>query len=959
MGSSMNFNLVYQNIRSIRKNLDKLLVYIGSGNLQPQIIGLSEIWIYDNEVANYGVKGYDLFTSCLHDKRSGGVAVYAHSSLNCKQFNLLFQTFNAVGLTFFINSKLVCIICIYRLGYTDISSFIDEFSGLLEGLSHSNLIIMGDFNIDFLKQNAMLDRLLILLSEHGLDNILEPTRITNTTATCIDNVLHRFDQRYFPVVSYSVLDLKISDHCLIEIKITGTFNIKSNSRRTFEVLQIDFNKLKELLLYEVWTDVYSCLDASKAYDNFIKIFKGHIKKSTSIKLCANRSTKLKPWMSDDLLRLIRKRNNICRLAKKHNSNRRLKQYSLTLCDSVNLQIDIAKKSFYSQKFSNNGSDARKNWKTVNEIINGQPDSVEIKEIVNQRGCKISGPVQIANEFNEFFTSVGDANAASLLLNDDKNRIICQYYQSIDSCVFSEISSGEVYFTILSLKNNSTPGLDGISNNVVKKMSWFLVDVLSFIFNLSLVTGTFPTSLKRALVVPIFKNNDKTSMNNYRPISLLSVFSKIFEKAIKSRIVFFLEKRDFFSPDQYGFRKNKNTEQAIVSFLEQVTEHIDKGSKVSTLFIDLTKAFDRVQHSTLLKKLYCCGFRGITRDWLSSYLHGRTQLVRVNGQLSKELPINVGVPQGSVLGPLLFLVYVNGIFRQQFRGSPTAFADDFSFTYASPSYQENIMLIDHDLKSLSIWLEAHNFVLSHKTKLLHFRDTSSLYLETTYHTFKCSRNNNTQCPPNDCFLVNTVDEFRYLGIIIDRDLNWKAHTQGLKTRLSLVSRKMYVLRLFCPQYLLRTIYFALADSILQYGLSCWGSACNATLRPIYVRQKQLIRIMCFKPSFSPSWPLFENLSILPLRHIFVFKVLRIFYVKSGNNFVTHAGYNLRSNHTFLKHIPKFRLDLRRNFINIVAPIIFNNLPLDIRKCGNFSSFSIYLKEWLHQTKNIDHLFQLLV
>lgn len=368
---------------------------------------------------------------------------------------------------------------------------------------------------------------------------------------------------------------------------------------------------------------------------------------------------------------------------------------------------------------------------------------------------------------------------------------------------------------------------------------------------------------------------------------------------------------------------------------------------------MTKAFDRVDHTILLKKLSCWGFREAIQKWFSSYLNGRSQCVRVNGQLSNELEIRIGVPQGSVLGPLLFLVYINGIFSQNFNGSPTAFADDVSFTYSGPDISYNINCIQQDLVSLSIWLKAHNFLLSDKTKFMHFKQRNSSACPINYHEFGC--NSNIPCASTGCFQVNQVSEFRYLGIIIDEKLNWKSQVESLKIRLLLVARKMYVLRLYCPNYLLRIVYCALVDSILQYGLSCWGGACQTILNPVYVRQKHIIRIMGFRATQDPSWPIFQSLELLPLQHLYVFKVLKLFYIISGNDFANYADYNLRSNFQFKKNVPKFKSNLRRSFFSVISPILFNNLPTHLRMCSGLSVFSKTLLIWLKQTKNIRHLF----
>lgn len=955
--SAERFNLVYQNIRSMRRNADKLFAYIGTLKEKPLLIGLSEIWIYDDEVDNYNLDGYSLFVSGNNASRSGGVAIYIRNSLYCNNFIINFSTFDALGITFSLNSKDICVVCVYRLHYMSIEKFIEEFSKMLGSLSYINLLILGDFNIDLLQNSSVVDRFLVLLANNGLEAVVkDPTRITDVSATCIDNILCRLDQRFFDYTSCSVTDLRITDHCLIEMELSGKFTRNSSPSKKLDMFHINYGKLNEVLLHEDWNDVYRSADASAAFDNFYRIFGDHLA------ICTNRSRtkkseKLKPWMSDCLLNLLCKRNKFCRLAAKHPNNIRLKAYSLKLCNMVNIKITSTKRDYYSQKFLCNGKDARKNWQTVNEIIVGPAISSEITQITDGKGTMLTDSLLIANEFNKYFTNVGDSKCATGDINPaDKANSVSDDHCPINSFYFEPITPCELYIIVHSLKNGSSPGRDSISNCTLKRVCCFLVDVLCFIYNFSMDTGIFPSSLKSAVVVPIFKKSDKGCLNNYRPISLLSVFSKIFEKAIKSRVVSFLNSNNILSPLQHGFREKRNTEGALVSFLEDLSVNIDRGRKTSALFMDMTKAFDRVVHTTLLKKLYSFGFRGTAYHWFLSYLKGRTQVVRVNSVLSEELSVNVGVPQGSVLGPLLFIIYINCIFRQPFCGSLIAFADDLSFTYSGLSTLENVNNIRHDLSLLSVWLTSHNLMLSDKTKIMHFRDKQTLLLDLIYHEYGCR--GGLLCVSNYCVSIKQVKEFKYLGIIIDEDLNWKAQIKKLNSKLLLVARKMYVLRLFCPKFLLRMVYFALVDSTLQYGLSCWGSANKSTMSPLYVRQKLIIRTMCFKNVLHPSWPLFKMLELLPLRHMFVFKVLRIFYTISGNNFLTYDGINLRSNFLFKMNVPRFRLQLRMMAFYVICPIIFNNLPLAIRSCRSLSVFSKTLKAWLMQNNHIEQLFEVL-
>lgn len=954
-----NYNFILQNIRSLRKNLDTLLTNINAVLSDFDCLFLTEIWISNSEILNYSLDGFSFYANCNDGYRAGGVAAFIKSTLDHQVFTLKFASADVLKIIIQLGSVKVCFVVIYRFNFCTVESFLEDLNTFLRTDKTNNKILLGDINLDLLKESQAKDDYLVICSSAGLESRLNSvTRPCSNS--CIDHVFsesicHNFN------IELQNLQLFVTDHNTIHISVKISYE-HHKGRKYEPVYQTKFNfsGLLEELHLNSWGEVFCSVNPDTAYTNFVNALVQIIcKYKTTVKV-NRRNFKLKPWMSDSLLKLINRRNSILKKLYKNPSNTALKDNIDMLNSRIKILVPKTKEAYYKSKISE-AIDLKSKWKVVNNVLNNSCNSNNITSIVIGDN-DFRDPSKIANAFNDHFCKIPHTiiaeNQENVVFSEDVKRDLVLTRYNSSNLFFYPVSEAEIVAAVSELKSSNSCGADGISSKLVKQIIFSISHILAFIFNMCLSEGVFPDELKVGIVKPLFKKDSRNDPNNYRPITLLNTFSKVFEKIIKCRLLCYLEKMNFLDKRQFGFVKNSSTEKALTSFLTPLLQGLNNNSKVSAIFIDFTKAFDTVNHALLLDKLSHLGVRGVALSLFRSYLHDRIQRVVINDKYSDERVLNVGVPQGSVLGPLLFIIYCNSIFDLSIKGGIIAFADDMAFLYTSndtASMEESII---YDMSLLKKWCYVHNMILSGKSKMMSFSVgcASQDHYPLIYHSLACS---GVGC--NDlCVPIETVSSFKYLGLMLDAQLNFKQHVSILKTKLCQVLRCFYFLRKVCSKDFLKTLYYALFDSHLRYGLICWGGIYLANIKPLMKIQKAVLRSMTYLPWTSPSLPLFVKYKILPLRYLYVFKVLKMHYLRSGNRFSnadTSERYMLRNKHRIWVPHPN-KEHFKRNFLYI-APKLFSKLPVNIVKAVSIRDFSTLLKEWLFAITDVESLFKTII
>ena len=488
---------------------------------------------------------------------------------------------------------------------------------------------------------------------------------------------------------------------------------------------------------------------------------------------------------------------------------------------------------------------------------------------------------IADQFNNFFINIGP-NLASKIPKSSKTYKDFLPPTNLNSIYLEPVTEVEIKKITKSLKNGA-PGCDDVTAECLKFAIENMIEPLTYLINFSFRDGRFPDELKIAKVKPLYKANDPTMFSNYRPVSLLPVFSKLYERVMYDRLVRFLNKYDLLYKYQFGFRYQHSTYMAMMILLDNITTALDNGDYAIGVFLDFQKAFDTVNHHILLEKLFNYGIRGVAHDWIRSYLNNRKQYVEYQNTSSEQKLIRCGVPQGSILGPLLFLIYINDLANTSELFLSILFADDSNLICTGPNLNKLIHQINTEMVKICDWLNSNKLSLHvGKTNYMIFAPKGKSIVTDIDIVI-----NNTP--------IKRIDQVKFLGIIIDDKLTWSAHTRYIKGKIAKGFGILLKARKVFNKDTLVTLYYSMIYPYLSYCIHIWGSAYYCHLKDLTIMQKRIVRVVSGVPPLSHTESLFTDLKILPIRGIYV-NAIGIFMFKFSRHLIRVHLFKTMFRHT---------------------------------------------------------------
>ena len=953
-----DFRVMHYNIRSMPKNFESFkmkLAELDDEGFNFDFILLCETFLSDKNYKLFNIDGYSKIEKHRKTMQHGGVALFISNSYQFKvredlsifnegQFESIFIE---VSMN---NEKSIIVGEIYRVPNSDQKEFLESYDKIVSIVTQEkkDLIIGTDQNLDLLKSDVdkiTKDFLNYNYSKGILPVINKPTRITHTSATLIDNLY--INNKYTDSYKSGIIVTDMSDHLPI-FAFCGLSKPKTKKEPLIfncrQMKESNISNMKNSLSEIDWTFLMT-KSAAVCFEAISEEITSALDQFCPIKTVVIPYKKIihEPWMTKGLLKSSISIDRLYKKSLKKDKNgieyANYKKH-LNLYNSLKRK---AKSDYYTQSFSDCIDDSSRTWRLLNRIIGKQNDKSGTYKLFKINGVITSDLNEIAQGFCKYFTDVGKTFAAKI------PRSNCNYSQYLgkvnkkvnQSIFFAPTTEDEILRIIKGLPSKKSFGHDKISGILLKHIAAEIKYPLSIAINKSITEGHVPNSLKIAKVVPIYKSKDKDSFSNYRPVSVLPVISKVLEKVIHTRTYKFLNQAGILYSSQYGFREGHSTSHAITELISNVLNAYEKKEFTLAVFLDLSKAFDTIDHCILLKKLEYYGIRGIALEWFASYLSDRQQYVEYNGVASENMTITCGVPQGSVLGPLLFILYMNDIASAIQNSNGILFADDTTIHASGSDINQLYRLMNRDLSIISDWFKANKL---------------SLNVSKTYYVL--FKNRYLHVPQHDNILaldgapLSPSDTVKFLGIFLDSNLEWESQVKYMESKIASALYIMNRVKHILPMHAMKLLYYSLVYSHLSNGIMHWSIAYDKITNHLKIMQNDCLRIINKAKYRTSADKFYKTCKILKISDIAKLEMLKFVYNFVHGNLprsllnLFNFNYNVHEHNTRQSsdpHAEHSKSSLVSNSFLRKGPDLWGHITNDMKSSVSLKSFTNKIKK----------------
>ena len=812
------------NIRSLLPKIDELQAMLDYRS-KAHVMGLSETWLDESVTdAELQIDGFRMYSK---DRlgRGGGVSVYVSEDVkSMRRQDLEEAVIEALWIEVRLKKLRVLICNVYRPP-DSVAAWFDSLAVMLERVVQEKLavFVLGDLNCDSLCPGPRAGKLSLVMGEYGLVQMIDgPTRITQNSGTQIDLL---YTTQADLLKNAGCEELGLSDHNLIFGVLSDQVVSQRQSLRMIRCLcSCDWDKLLEDLGTAPWHVMDTLEDMDGRWEYWKQLFDEIVNLHIPTKKARVRRKTL-PWITQDIRALMRTRSYFLTKAKKSRKAEDWEKFR-RLRNQVTCGLRKAKLHHFENLSLQSASNPRKVWNELKRLLGGKCKR-EIDSLKGDLGV-ITDKQNIAEEFGTFFSSVVG--------------VIGEEVDGIDACEmilpresvfrFDVIEEENVLKLLTSLDPNKAVGMDDIGGKILRAVASGISRSLASLFNASLRCGHLPREWKSAHVTPVYKGGDGQLVGNYRPVSVLPVVVKVFEKIVYRQLYNYLQENNVLSPLQFGFRPGHTTQDVVVSMVDEWRKALDEDKLVGSIMLDLSKAFDSVDHGIVLRKLDRYGVRGDELMWFRGYLDGRRQRVCVGEAKSNWCDVLKGVPQGSILGPLLFILYANDLPQAVQQCRVKQYADDTTLSHVSRDVADLENGLTNDFESVVRWVDTNKLRLNvKKTQLLLMsrkrREHELEHVQVRIGGQEIARSKMVKC----------------LGVVIDDGLKWHGHIAKVRKKCFAGLAKLRRLRDVLPVITKRRIYNAMVLPHLDYCSVVWQE-CTMELR----RRWREFRIMGCDSSF---------------------------------------------------------------------------------------------------------------